>query len=87
MEDSKTLSLGLIERRLHSTVHGKIELNVSDYPELEGLSDKEITYYVSENCHQMRSTRPDEYSSLWQELLEQDVVIERTTEEKQELYK
>jgi len=87
MENSKTLFVGLIERRSHSTVHGKIELSVSDYPELEGLSDKEITYYVNENCHLMRSTRPHEYSSLWQELLEQDVVIERTTEEKQELYK
>ena len=87
MENSKTLSLGLIERRLHSTVHEKIELNVSDYPELEGLSDKEITYYVTENCHTMRSTKPDLYSSLWRELLEQDVIIERTSEEKQELYR
>lgn len=57
MEDSKTLSLGLIERRLQSTVHERIELNVSDYPELGGLSDKEIVYYVNENCHNMKSNK------------------------------
>lgn len=87
MKNSKTLSLGLIERRLHSSVHEKIELNVSDYPELEGLSDKEIIYYITENCHNMKSTNPEIYNSLWQELSEKDIVIEKMTEEKQDICK
>jgi hypothetical protein len=86
MENSKTLLFGLIEKKTQSTVHDKIELNVSDYPELEGLSDSEIKYYVTENCHTMKSLKP-EYESLWHELVDQKVVIEKTTEEKQELYK
>ena len=42
MENSKTILFGLIEKKIQSTVHDKIELNVSDYPELENLSDNEV---------------------------------------------
>jgi hypothetical protein len=86
MENSKTLLFGLIENKIQSKVHDKVELNVSDYPELKGLSDNEITYYVTENCHNMKSFKP-EYESLWHELINQKIVIEKTIEEKQQVYK
>ena len=48
-------------------------INLSDYPELEGMNEDEIQTYILENGDSMKPMNNDVYESLLDELKDQDV--------------
>lgn len=54
-------------------VREPVEINTSDYPELEGLSDDEVKEYIRANAYDMKATNEDWYENLGEELENMDV--------------
>ena len=81
----KTISVGLTESYSTWIVREAIELNIEDYPELEGMNKEEIRDYIRCNSGDMKSG--DEYSdSLYDELIQRDVVRDKIKDEDSEFY-
>ena len=81
----KTIFVGLNESYSNLVVRKSIELNIEDYPELEGMNEEEIQDYIKCNSGDMKSG--DEYSdSLYHELIQQDVVRDKIKDEDSEFY-
>ena len=81
----KTISVGITESYSTWIVRESIELNIEDYPELEGMNEEEIQDYIRCNSGDMKSN--DEYSdSLYHELIQKDVVRDKITNEDSEFY-
>jgi hypothetical protein len=81
----KTISVGITESYSTWIVRESIELNIEDYPELEGMNGEEIQDYIQCNSGDMKSN--DEYSdSLYHELIQKDVVRDKITNEDSEFY-
>lgn len=63
-------------------VRASLEIDTKYYPQLEGLSEQEVIDYISENGDDMEQTNPDGYySSLREELMDQDVVRDKVYNE------
>lgn len=61
-------------------VREPITLNISNYPELEGMSEEQIKDYIKENASEMAS--PSDWADNLQEYLSQtDVIREKITDE------
>ena len=81
----KTISVRITESYSTWVVRESIELNIEDYPELEGMNEEEIQDYIKCNSGDMKSN--DEYSdSLYDELIQQDVIRDKITDEDSEIY-
>lgn len=50
-----------------------IEIDSKDYPELDSLSEDEIKDWIYENAWEMKSSNEEIYSSLAEELSDQDI--------------
>ena len=50
-----------------------IEIDSKDYPELDGLTEDEIKDWIYENAWEMKSSNEEIYSSLAEELSDQDI--------------
>jgi len=61
-----------------------VEINVEDYPELNGMTEEEIQEYISENWGNMKPTNSEWYDSIYQECLNADAVREKITGEEYE---
>jgi hypothetical protein len=48
-------------------------INISAYPELEGMDEDQIQLYILEAGHEMKPMNEDVYESLLDELNDQDV--------------
>ena len=81
----KTISVRITESYSTWVVRESIELNIEDYPELEGMNEEEIQDYIKCNSGDMKSN--DGYSdSLYDELIQQDVIRDKITDEDSEIY-
>lgn len=60
-------------------IKGSIDIELANYPELEGKSTEEILEYINQNCHEMYLTKEDEEMewSLYDVLSEQNTVREK----------
>ena len=84
-EKLKTISVRITESYSTWIVRKSIELNIEDYPELMGMNEDEIRDYIKCNSGDMKSN--DEYSdSLYDELIQQDVIRDKITDEDSEIY-
>jgi hypothetical protein len=62
-----------VEESFTTTItRGQIEINTEDYPELEGLDEGQINDYINKQAWDMKPSEKDVYSSLGEELCEQD---------------
>jgi hypothetical protein len=78
-EKLKTISVRITESYSTWVVRESIELNIEDYPELMGMNEDEIRDYIKCNSGDMTN---DEYSdSLYDELIQKDVVRDKITDE------
>ena len=68
----KTIAVFATEYYETSIVREPIELNIEDYPELEGMTAEEAIDYVESNAWEMAATDSD-YDSLAEELNSQDI--------------
>ena len=64
----KTIAVFATEYYETSLTREPIELNIEDYPELEGMTPEEAIDYVESNAWEMVSTNPEMYESLAEEL-------------------
>ena len=57
-----------------------IELNIGDYPELEGKTYKEIKEYVENNADEMKATN-DDFDTLSEQLWDRDIERDKINDE------
>ena len=81
----KTIAVFATEYYETSITREPVELNLADYPELEGMSQDEAINYVELNASEMVSTNPDMYESLEEELNDMDIRRDKITNETQEI--
>ncbi len=81
----KTIEVRMTESYSTWVVHESMEINVSDYPELEGMTEDEMTDYILANASDMKSSNEEWYDSLYDELLQMDVTREKITGEETEI--
>jgi len=74
----KTIKISMVESYTTTLFRKSITLNVEDYPELEGLSDEALESYINDNAYDMVS---DNYDSLGDQLMDQEITREKTTGE------
>ena len=83
-EQTKTIAVFATEYYETSLTREPIELNIEDYPELEGMTAEEAIDYVESNAWEMAATDSD-YDSLADELNSQDIRRDKITNESQEI--
>jgi len=83
-ETTKTISVRMVEYYNTMVVREAVEINVEDYPELNGMTEEEMQNYISENWNEMKPTDDEYLESLREECSESDVVREKITGEEQE---
>ena len=82
-----TITFGIYEKYETIVSREPITINISDYPELEGKTQEEIINYLIENYFSMKPSKNSEYlASLYDELMEQDIIREKFNDERTELY-
>lgn len=86
VESPKTISVRMTESYSTFVSHESVELNVEDYPELEGMTEEEMKDYILSNASDMKPTNDEYYSDLYDELNQQDVIREKITDEQSEIY-
>jgi hypothetical protein len=82
----KTISVKMVEYYNTMVVREPTEINVEDYPELNGMSEEEMKDYIKDNWSDMKSTNEEWYESLYDECMQSDVMREKITGEEQECY-
>ena len=82
----KTISVKMVEYYNTMVVREPIQINVADYPELNGMSEEEVKDYIKDNWSDMKSTNEEWYDSLYDECMQSDVMREKITGEEQECY-
>ena len=83
-EIPKTIAVFAREYYETSITREPVELNITDYPELEGMTTEEAIDYVESNAWEMKSTN-DNYDSLAEELNDMDIRRDKITNETQEI--
>lgn len=63
---------------------GPVTITISDYPELEGMSEEEIKDYIRENAADMSPTS-DWADNLSDELEQSDIIKEKVTDQDYEI--
>ena len=81
----KTIEVRMTESYSTWVVHESMEINVADYPELEGMTEDEMTDYILANASDMKSSNEEWYDSLYDELMQMDVTREKITGEETEI--
>jgi pentatricopeptide repeat protein len=82
MAENKTIKVCATESYCSYMIREDITINVDDYPELEGMTDEEITEYIESNSENMfKKDDEEKVYSLWDEMMEQDIVRDKITGE------
>ncbi|CAK0762471.1 hypothetical protein CCP3SC1AL1_300018 [Gammaproteobacteria bacterium] len=84
-ERPKKLKFGLLESHTHSVWYDSMTINVSDYPELDGMSKEEMISYINENFWDMKSMEDEDYTLL-DDLQNMGDVNDKIYDEQKELY-
>jgi hypothetical protein len=77
MSEKRIFNVGYIEYPNTTLIYDSVEIDASNYPELEGKTDDEVIEYIKENAWEMNPTNPDVYDSLGEELSDQDIIREK----------
>jgi len=86
VETPKTISVKMVEYYNTMVVREPVQINVEDYPELNGMSQGEMEDYIKDNWSDMKSTNEEWFESLYDECMQSDVIREKITGEEQECY-
>ena len=83
--EKKKIKVRMTESYRTYIVRESIEINVEDYPELDGMSDEDIQDYIILNASDMKPTNEEWYDSLYDELIGEDVIRDKITDEESEI--
>ena len=86
MDTPKTISVKCVEYYNTMIVREPVTINVEDYPELNGMSEDEMKYYISINWGDMKSTIEQWYETLYEECTQSDVLREKITGQEYECH-
>jgi hypothetical protein len=78
-ETPKTISVRMVEYYNTMLVKEPVEIQVEEYPELNGMTEEEMQEYISENWGNMKPTNDEWYESLWEECNQAEIVREKIT--------
>ena len=78
-ETPKTISVRMVEYYNTMLVKEPVEINVENYPELNGMTEEEMQEYISENWSDMKPTNEEWYESLWEECNQAEIIREKIT--------
>ncbi len=82
----RTIKVGITESYTTYVYREQIEINVDDYPELEGKSDDEIIEYIQNNASDMKAPGNNDYvDNLYDACMETDIDRDKVTNEEYEL--
>ena len=85
-ETPKTIAVFAREYYETSITREPVELNLENYPELEGMTIQESIDYVESNASEMKPTNDEfGYDSLEEQLNDMDIRREKITNESQEI--
>jgi len=84
-EGTKTIEIRMTESYSTWVVRESMEINVEDYPELEGMTEEEMTDYIMCNASDMKPTNGEWYDSLYEELSQMDVTREKISSEESDI--
>lgn len=76
----ETLKVRICEEQTLWIVRESIDINVNEYPELNGMTEEEMTEYIKENSYNMPApSNCDWADSLYDAISQMDVVREKDT--------
>lgn len=82
----KTIAVFSTEYYETSITREPVELNIADYPELEGMTTQEVIDYVESNAWDMKPTNDEYgYESLAEQLEEMDIRRDKITNESRDV--
>ena len=84
-ERPKKLKFGLLESHCVAVWYDSMTINVSDYPELDGMNKEEMISYINENFWDMKSMEDEDYTLL-DDLQNMGDVNDKIYDEQKELY-
>jgi hypothetical protein len=85
-ENPKTIAVFATEYYETSITKEPVELNLEDYPELEGMTKEQAIDYVELNASEMKPTNDEfGYDSLEEQLNDMDIRRDKITNETQEI--
>jgi hypothetical protein len=84
-QNTKTIAVFATEYYETSIVREPLQINLEDYPELEGMTPDEAIDYVECNAWEMVATDPEMYDSLADQLNDMDIRRDKITNESQEI--
>ena len=86
MSEQTPRTIAVYSREYYETTiyREPVELNLDDYPELEGLTREEAIEYVESNAWEMKPT-DDDYDSLAEQLNDMDIRRDKITNETQDI--
>ena len=85
-QTQRTIAVFATEYYETSITREPLELNLEDYPELEGMSQDEAINYVELNAWEMKPTDNEYgYESLAEQLEEMDIRRDKITNENREI--
>jgi hypothetical protein len=84
-ERPKKLRFGLIESHSIAVWYNSMTIDVSDYPELDGMDKEQMINYINENFYNMKSLEYDD-CSLLDDLQNMGDVNDKIYDEEKELY-
>ena len=83
----KKIKVGMIESHSRAVWYSPVVINVSDYPELDGMTEEEIKDYIKENFWDMKPSDDESWSeNLYDELTEGDITKDKIYDEQKELF-
>lgn len=77
MSEKRLFKVNYIEYPQTTLIYDQLEIDLSIYPELMDKSDEEVIEYIKKNAYEMKSTDPEIYYSLAEELQDMDLIREK----------
>lgn len=80
-EELKLVEVSVYESYTTYVRKKPLTINISDYPELQGMNEDEIQTYILDNGWDMKPMNSDVYESLLEELTNQDTEWDKIDDE------
>ena len=80
-EELKLVEVSVYESYTTYVRKKPLTINISDYPELEGMNEDEIQSYILDNGWDMKPMNSNVYESLMEELTNQDTEWDKIDDE------
>ncbi len=87
VESPTSLMVRLCETQQMWLVHDSVDIEVSEYPELEGMTEEEMQDYIKQNAWSMAAPSSCDWAdSLGDALEQQDIIRDKETDRSSEVY-